>query len=266
MSRLTPEVDLAHVREESARFRVVLADCDPAAPVPSCPDWKAADLLWHLATAQRWWADVIHARPARPAATDPTRPETYRDLLTAFDEWSGDLSEALEAADPTQAAWTWSPDHTVGFILRRQAHEALIHRVDAELTTGMVSPVDAALASDGVEEVLDVMYGGCPPWGSWAPLPHLMRIDATDTGDQLWLQLGLFGGTDPHSGDTIVGEEDFHVVAPPSEDTEPDVVIDGPAAALYLWLWHRGSDEQISVAGNRDLYDRFRVVVAGPLK
>ncbi len=43
---------LAHIRRDSARFREVLAGCDPAAPVPSCPDWSAVDLLWHLTDAE----------------------------------------------------------------------------------------------------------------------------------------------------------------------------------------------------------------------
>ena len=64
----------------------LLADCDPAARVPSCPDWDAADLVWHLATVQRWWAEVIGARPDRPADFDPPRPESYDDLLVLFDQ------------------------------------------------------------------------------------------------------------------------------------------------------------------------------------
>ena len=265
MTRRTPEEYLAHLREESARFRTVMAGCEPTAPVPSCPDWTAADLLWHLATVQRWWAEVAVARPARPEEVEPPRPESYDDLLAAFDQWSGDLVTALEAADPAEEAWNWSDDHTIGFLLRRQAHEALIHRVDAELTAGVTSEIDAQLAADGVEEVLGVMYGGCPPWGSWEPLPDLVRVDVTDTGHQMWVQFGLFSGTDPSSGKFYPDEEDFHVVDAPASDVEPEVVIDGPAAALDLWLWHRGQDEAISVAGDREIHDRFLAVVANPL-
>ena len=148
----------------------------------------------------------------------------------------------LEAADPAEEAWNWSDDHTVGFILRRQAHEALIHRVDAELAAGLPSEVDPALATDGVHEVLAVMYGGMPPWGTWEPGEGLLRVDATDTGEEIWLRFGTFSGTSPASGTTYTDEEDFHVVDPPAGDDEPDVVIDGPAAALDLWLWSRGDD------------------------
>ena len=265
VTRLSPETYLSHIVSESARFREVLADCDPEARVPSCPDWTAADLLWHLATVQRWWAEVLVARPARPEEVEPPRPASYDALLAAFDSWSSELADVLEAADPAEEAWNWSDDHSVGFILRRQAHEALIHRVDAEQAAGTPSELDATLASDGVHEVLDVMFGGCPPWGSWEPGEELVRVDTTDTGEEFWVRFGIFSGTDPDSGTTYADEEDFHVVAAPDGDVEPDAVVDGTAAALDLWLWHRGDDAGISVAGDDAAYARFREVVHSPI-
>ena len=266
VTRLSPESYLSHLRTESARFREVLATCDPQARVLSCPDWSAADLLWHLATVQRWWAEVLGARPARPEEVEPPRPETHDDLLAAYDGWSRDLATALEGADPTEEAWTWSDDHTVGFILRRQAHEALVHRVDAELAAGVSSPIDPALASDGVHEVLDVMYGGMPPGGGWTPGEGLVRVDVTDTGEEFWLRFGVFEGTDPDSGTTYADEEDFHVVAPPDDaDVEPDVVVDGTADTLDRWLWNRADETGISVAGDPETYARFRAIVGTPI-
>jgi uncharacterized protein (TIGR03083 family) len=265
-TRLSPDVYLEHVRSESARFREVLAGCDPEARVPSCPDWSAADLLWHLATVQRWWADVLAARPVKPEEVDHPRPEAYDDLLATYDRWSADLVEALAGADPAEEAYTWSDDQTVGFILRRQAHEALIHRVDAELAAGLPSELDPVLASDGVHEVLDVMYGACPPWGTWEPSDGgMVRVDTTDTGEQFWVRFGTFSGTSPE-GKTYADEEDFHVVAAPEDDeVEPDVVVDGPAAALDLWLWSRGDDTEVSVAGDDATLARFRAIVGTPI-
>ena len=46
-------------------------------------------------------------------------------------------------------------------MLRRQAHEALVHRVDAEQTAGLpVTDPGVALAADGVDEMLGVMVSG----------------------------------------------------------------------------------------------------------
>ncbi|GAA1917638.1 maleylpyruvate isomerase family mycothiol-dependent enzyme [Nocardioides hwasunensis] len=265
-ARLSADAYRSHLRSESLRFREVLASCDPEARVPACPDWSAADLLWHLATVQRWWTEVLDGRPAQPEERYLSRPETYDGMLATYDEWSASLSSALAAADPAEEAWSWSDDHTVGFILRRQAHEALVHRVDAEQTAGVAGELDATLASDGVHECLDVMYGGCPPWGAWEPGASLVRVDVTDTGDSFWLRFGTFSGTDPDSGTSYAGEEDFHVVAAPEDtDLEPDVVVDGTAADLDLWLWDRSDEAGIAVAGDPDVLERFRAIVGSPI-
>ena len=265
MTRLSPEDYLAHLRADSARFRAVLADCDPEARVPSCPDWSAADLLWHLAGVQWFWSRIVADRPAPPAEDDPgpERPEAYADLLAAFDEHSAALVAALEAADPADHAWTWAPEQTVGFTFRRQAHEALIHRLDAELTAGQVTPLDAALASDGVDELLGVMFGGIPPWGTFASTGQRIRVDCTDTGDVFWVETGHFSGTDPESGTAYADE----LAVEPLDDpgTEPDVVIAGPAAALDAWLWRRGTDDEVTVSGDRPAYDLFREAVNHPI-
>ena len=101
MTTLAPERYLDHIRTESRRFRDVLAECDPAARVPGCPDWDAADLLFHLAGVQQFWSTIIRQRPEGPEKLeDPARPETYDGLLAFFDESSAALVSALEAADP----------------------------------------------------------------------------------------------------------------------------------------------------------------------
>jgi uncharacterized protein (TIGR03083 family) len=269
MARLTFDGYLTHLRDESTRFRAVLADCDPEARVPGCPDWTAGDLLWHLARVQWFWGTTIRTRPAPPEGDDddevagPERPTSYDGLLAAYDEYSAALVTELESADPAEPAWSWSTEQTVGFTFRRQAHEALIHRLDAEQTAGEVTPLDPELAADGVDEALAVMFGGKPPWGSFAGLPHFVRVDLTDTGESVWVQLGTFSGTDPESGTTYTDEPDIDVVADPG--TEPDAVVAGQAAALDAWLWRRGDDADIAVTGDRDTYDRFRVAVNHPI-
>jgi uncharacterized protein (TIGR03083 family) len=262
MARLDFSTYLRHIQDESQRFRDVLADCDPAARVPSCPDWDAADLLWHLGEVQHFWTWIVTNRPKGPDAYDqPERPGDHAGLLSFYDQQYVALLAVLEAAEPTDEAWTWSQDHTVGFIGRRQAHEALIHRRDAELASGTVTPFPAELAADGVDEVLDVMYGGCPPWGEFSPLPHYIRLDLTDTGDRIWVQLGHFHGTDP---DEIThDEDDIHVVADPG--VEPDAVISGTAEAVDARIWRRADGAETRMAGSLEIVDRFRAVIHQPI-
>ena len=50
---------LAHLADDSERFHEVLTGVDPTARVPTCPDWTAADLVWHLAEVQWFWTQVM---------------------------------------------------------------------------------------------------------------------------------------------------------------------------------------------------------------
>jgi uncharacterized protein (TIGR03083 family) len=176
---------LEDIRRESDRFHAVLSTCDPGARVPACPDWDAADLLWHLTDVQWFWTRVITTRPAAPPEDleHPQRPESYEELLSGFAAQSAALVEALAEAGPDAEAWHWSAVQTAGTSYRRQAHEALIHRLDAEQTAGQVTPLDPALAADGVREALDVMYGGEHPDFVGAGAPGCFRV-VGELGDE----------------------------------------------------------------------------------
>ena len=267
--RLEYPAYLDHIRQESARFRAVLADCDPAARVPSCPDWDAADLLWHLAGVQLFWARILRHRPHSPEdpeiADEPEaqRPDSYGELLEAFDDFSHALITELERADPEAEAWHWSGDNRVGTSYRRQAHEALIHRVDAELAAGVpVTPLDPALADDGVAEVLGVMYGGAPPWGTFTPTGETVAVRMTDTGTDLLVALGKFSGTDPDDGKTYEDEDDISLV---DTGAEPVASITGTAADLDAWLWKRQSGDRITTEGDRITVEKLQAILGQPI-
>jgi uncharacterized protein (TIGR03083 family) len=268
---------LDHIRAESARFRGVLADCDPAARVPSCPDWDAADLLWHLAGVQLFWSRVVRLRPHAP--DDPEiadlapaeRPAAYAELLEAFDDFSHALVTELERARPEDEAWHWSGDNRVATTFRRQAHEAAIHRIDAELAAGVpVTPLDPALADDGVAEVLGVMYGGEPEWGSFRRTGEAFAVHLTDTGTELLVALGKFSGTVPDSGKVYEDEDDLWLV---EEGPEPTATVSGTAADVDTWLWHRDpaltvgsrAEDRIRVAGDRLVFEKAAQILGGSI-
>lgn len=263
MTRLDFPQYVDHIRTESARFRAVLAECDPEARVPTCPDWNAADLLWHLSEVQHNWAAMVSGRPdASPDTyTAPDRPAGYDKLLAFFDECSAALLAAFEGAEPAEHAWNWSSDQTVGFIGRRQAHEALIHRLDAELVAGVVTPLDATLAADGVHEVLDVMYGGTPSWGTFTPTGGGVRVEVTDRALAVLVAFGRFTGTDP-DGD-VHDEDDINVVE--SLPGGPAATVSGTADALDAWLWRRRDDAGIEQSGDQAAGDRFRAFINQPI-
>jgi uncharacterized protein (TIGR03083 family) len=265
MQPLPWETYLDHLRTESARFREVLSAGDPAARVPACPDWDAADLLWHLTGVQAFWAEVVRTRPA-PVPEDYertlARPDSHEALLEAFDQHSAALQEALASADPAEEAWHWSSDHTVGASIRRQAHEALIHRLDAEEAAGQVTPLDPRLAADGVLEALTVMYGGCPPWGTITPSDRVVDVHLTDTGDVLHVALARFTGTDPDG--TSYDEPDLAVLD--EEAGSAVAMVEGTAGDLDAWLWHRGTGRvRVEQSGDEAALGELRAVLAQPI-
>jgi uncharacterized protein (TIGR03083 family) len=257
MARLSYDEYLGHLRSDSARFREVLTGCDPESRVPGCPDWSAADLVGHHAGVLMFWAMIIEQRPEGPAEdwTEPELPTAYDELLALHAEQDERLGAALAGADPAEAAWSWSAEQTVGFTYRRQAHEALIHRLDAEQTAGQVSALDPVLAADGVDEALDIMFGGTPGWGRFDGAGGYVRVDITDRDESVWVETGRFTGTDPES-EKSYDEDDIAKVDP--RDGEPDAVVSGPAAAIDAWLWRRGDDTAITAAGDPTVLDHFR--------
>jgi uncharacterized protein (TIGR03083 family) len=256
---------LHHLDRESSRFAEVLRGIPSATRVPSCPAWDADDLLWHLGEVQWFWGTVARERileSAQAEALETARPEDRAGLETFFGEASRSLLDVLTTSPPETAAWTWSSEHTVGFIRRRQAHEALIHRVDAELTAGARTPMDPALSADGVDEILRVMYGGEPPWGRFEPEHRQsLRVTATDTGSSWLLVLGRFTGTDPEDG-TTHDEADLRV-ADVDEGGLAAATISGRASDLDCWLWHRDPVGEVATTGDEAVLGAFETTI-GP--
>jgi uncharacterized protein (TIGR03083 family) len=254
---------LDHLTRESARFHTVLRDVPADLPVPSCPDWNAEDLLWHLGEVQWFWGTVVRDRlnGAEVDTLTPARPAGRAGLDDFFRQSSDELRRVLAATPPETPAWTWSTEQTVGFIRRRQAHEALIHRIDAELVAGSRTPTDPVLGADGVDEVLRIMYGGVPSWGRFQPqAARTVRIRATDTDDSWLITLGRFSGTDPESG-TSYDEPDIGI-AEVDSGAETATTIRGRAADLDCWLWHRPPLEPLDFSGDEGVRAEFEATIA----
>ena len=265
-STTTPVDYLSHLRDESARFLGALHGGDLSRPVPTCPGWTGADLLWHLGEVQWFWGSVVRDRLQSPDGLErPERPDGDHGLVQFFEEQSARLMHALSDADPAEEVYMWADDKTVGYLRRRQAHEALIHRLDAELTTGAgPTPLDPRLASDGLQEVLDVMYGGCPPWGTFTPDGTHLQVVAEDTGLVLPIVLGRFTGTDPDSGEAVDDAELSVQAADPA--AVPAAVVRGTAEDLDAWAWHRRDGAGLTVEGDRAAYNRLLEVLAAPIE
>lgn len=239
---------LAQTRSESARFIDVLRNLDPNTRVPPCPDWTAADLLWHLGEVQHFWATIVRDRLTDlETYVEPERPEGYAALLDYFAGASAALISALDETADDVHVWTWfDADQSVGFVRRRQAHEALIHRLDAELAAGAVTVLDPELATDGILEAIVWMFGGAPTWADKNPEGPIGRLATTDTKASWLIQMGSWGGISPNTGKTYTDETMLSVVA----KGKPTFEITGTANDLDAWIWNRAPLDSITRSGD----------------
>jgi hypothetical protein len=70
-----------------------------------------------------------------------------------------DVVAALSDIDADTPVWNWSDDAPdLGlFWARRMAHESSVHRFDAQAAHGVMQPIDAELASDGIDELIEMV-------------------------------------------------------------------------------------------------------------
>jgi hypothetical protein len=197
---------------ESRRFVELLSSVDPEARCPTCPDWNAFDLFWHLTEVHYFWAGILSRRVLSEAdlpaveESKPNRPAAVADLSA----------------------------------LREQATAALLRelagRGDAELTAGVpVTPIAADVAAGAVDHAVDVMWG-------WMPGGAAFRADcnvelvASDT-DARWLV---------EVGSWTVATGDAAPSAVRASSGEPTAVVTAPVEDLALWAWTRGGTVDIS--------------------
>lgn len=229
------------LRDESERLLATLDGVDLRAPVPTCAGWTAADLLRHVGGVQQGCAAVAEGHEGDDFP-EPTPPADDDDLAAYVAVAGTALLTALRARPASTPAWSWHPDGgTLAWLARRQAHEVLIHRVDAELTAGVpVTPPVHEIAADGVDEVLRTYAGGVLARSASAADGARLHLETTNEPERSWqLDLGSVTGT---SG------------RPTS--------IRGSAWDLDLWLWGRGPLEALAVDGDPALAVRLRALVA----
>ncbi|HLK94801.1 MAG TPA: maleylpyruvate isomerase family mycothiol-dependent enzyme [Nocardioidaceae bacterium] len=261
--RLPSRDYLAFLDSESARFTDLLTRADPDETVPSCPDWSAADLLWHLTEVQWFWGSIVGRGlhdPADAECDKPQRPASYSGLLGLQLEATDRLLTALGAGDDADPVWTWlDDDQTRGFVRRRQAHEVLIHRLDAEQLVGEVTPLDEKLAADGVDEALRIMFGGTPAWAEFHWQAGPVAILCTDTGARWSTEVGRLVGTSPSSGAQI---DEPSLEVHDGRAADPVAQIAARAEAVDAWLWGRLPAAAVDMSGDPAALGAFTAVVA----
>ena len=117
----------AIIDSEAQRLGQVMSSVDPASHCPTCPDWSAADLLWHLTEVHFFWAGILSQRVMSEAGlpaieeAKPKRPSAVADVLALREQATARLLRELANRDDAEPCWSWwPPDQTVGFTRRMQ--------------------------------------------------------------------------------------------------------------------------------------------------
>jgi uncharacterized protein (TIGR03083 family) len=233
-------VDAVAAESNALADSVAVAELDT--PVPSCPAWTMEDLGAHIGLVQRWAAAVVGAgAKERPSFGEPPSVTSARELSEWCREGTAAVVDALTRVDPDAAVWTFSGDGRARFWFRRQAHEAAVHRWDAQNAVATAAPVEARLAADGVDEWLALLAsrrgGGAAAEGEAESTLHLHCTDV----DGEWLVRRSHAGLDI---------ERVHA--------KGDVAARGAASDLNLYLWGRIPADSLEVFGDLALLESLR--------
>ena len=152
------------IEHQTGAFTKALMRADADARVPTCPDWTVRDLAKHVGGVLGFWSHVLAEGMGRPKPQFDDEPGPAAGLWVV--QVAGFLVAELKAATADTEVYTWHPnDHSAGFVARRMAHEAAVHRFDAQTAIGSPQPIDPpALAADGIEEIF-VMVDAWPDSG-----------------------------------------------------------------------------------------------------
>jgi len=219
--------------------------------IPTCPGWDMRELLRHLSMIHLWAAGHVAQLHDGSWSSLTELTEFWPDLAVFWPdddqlidwylETNTNLVHTLESAPLDVESWIsprWEPRPSpVGTWARRQAHETAIHRFDAENAAGIASGFDPTFASDGIDEIL----AGMVPRREAIPIASVqtMVVHASDTDNRWHMTFAPEGIT------TIRG------------DGPADVTLTGDASDLYLAMWNRTDDFNITVTGDRELLDKW---------
>lgn len=232
MASMEPAAHLAALRREGEALLGAARAGTLSAGVPACPDWDVAALVGHTSAIHRWAATIARGGTVEEARAVRRSSPGDADLLDWYAEGLDLVLSTLEGADMDVPVWSWAGGRQpVAFWARRMALETAVHRWDVESAGGAPRPVDAALAVDGVDEMLDV-FVAAGRVGDLSGAGETLHLHSTDaTGE--WL--------------IRFGEEGVHTSR---QHAKGDCAIRAAASDLFLLLWGRRDGRGLDVFGD----------------
>jgi len=235
---LTNAEYLAVLQREGDAFADSIAQAMDVS-IASCEPWVGADLLWHMIEVHYSWKFIVESHLMNPDDYVPRSKPADKDLLTEYRAGLDELINVLSSLDPARSCWTWAGIQDVAWVIRRMAHETAVHAWDARCAAGKTTEIDAALASDGIDEFVHVMVMSNMR-DEEGPLSGSVHIHCTDV-DGEWLIVPT------STSDVVVTRE----------HAKGDCAIRGSASALLLGLWRRIPMSSLEVIGSADVAAQF---------
>jgi uncharacterized protein (TIGR03083 family) len=279
MTQLSADRYFTQIRDSTAAIAALVAGCDPALPIPTCPEWTLRHLATHVGRAHRWAAAITATRSADfipfREVPDGRLPDAAADraawLTAGAERVIGAVGEAGAAP-----VWAFGTQQPAVFWGRRMCHETLVHAADAQLAAGQPPDLPADVAADTIDEWLTFISGpvlGRPdPRAAGLPPGRTLRVQATDpglAGPARWRVSHQPGGVraerEPGPGET--GPAAPGSAQPRSgatADSAADLTLSGPAAGLLLLLTRRVSvaeataaPDPVTIAGDQALLPQW---------
>lgn len=213
-------------------------------PVEYCPGFDVARLLEHTGAFCR----IVAGRVARDEEWKP-RTGTWQDApaedvdgdpIGWHRRWGAELVAALRGSQLDAPVTTWAGQRTRYFWHRRAAHELTVHRWDAEHACGVTSPIDPAIAIDGIDEFL----------GEFGTRAATLLNGSGETYQFVVADMG--------PSFTVTAHPE-HFVA--NSVRPPDVVARGDAGLVHRFLWGRATPGDLEITGDTGLLARWHEFV-----
>ena len=221
-----------HVDELERQGMALAAAAEAAgdgSAVPACPGWTIRDVVAHTAGVHAWAASFVRRDPDADPGADLPPAAPGEDVVSRYRCAHAELVAALRAAPPDLDTWSFLPAPSpLAFWARRQAHEAAIHRADAEAAAGRPVAYEPAFAADGIDELLR---------GFFARRSKRLRSDRP-------LRLLVAPDDVPLRWLTTIGPDDCRTDVLASE-APADCTVRGSAGELYLLMWNRREHERV---------------------
>ena len=235
---LTNAEYLAVLQREGDAFADSIAQAMDVS-IASCEPWVGADLLWHMIEVHYSWKFIVESHLMNPDDYVPRSKPDDKDLLSAYRAGLDELIRVLSSVATARSCWTWAGIQDVAWVIRRMAHETAVHAWDARCAAGKTTEIDAALASDGIDEFVHVMVKSNMREDE-APLSGSVHIHCTDV-----------------DGEWLIVPTDTSDVVVTREHSKGDCAIRGSASLLLLGLWRRIPMSSLEVIGSTDVAAQF---------